>query len=234
MTDEPPGDRPPPTEAPPTDQDQPRADALGGIERLADQPGEPTPQVEADLIEGVTRLVDDLAGRHDNADLVARLEYIVDLLILRGHLKPGHRRLLNRVRADRSTVFLSMFPDKRQMKGPDIDCPSLIHLCKARCCSYSVTLSPQDVAEGKLKWELYEPYRMVKDKTTGYCRYMRADAGCSVYEDRPATCRLYDCREDRRVWTDWDKKIPAPMDIGAEPGVIPYGEWPERAPEPEE
>ena len=191
-----------------------------------DPPPEPPPEVEADLINDIKKVVDDLATRKDNGDLVARLDYIVDLLILRGHLKPGHRRLLNKVRADRSTVFLAMFPDKRQVVGSDIDCPSLIHLCKARCCSYSVTLSAQDVAEGKLKWELYEPYRLLKDKTTGYCRYLRADAGCSVYEDRPATCRIYDCREDRRVWLDWDNKIPAPMDAGAEPGVIPLGEWP--------
>lgn len=191
-----------------------------------DEPPGRSPEVEDDLIADVKRMVDELAGRKDNADLVARLDYIVDLLILRGHLKPGHRRLLNKVRADRSTVFLAMFPDKHQVKGNDIDCPSLIHLCKARCCSYSVTLSPQDVAEAKLKWELYEPYRLAKDRTTGYCRYVRADASCSVYEDRPATCRLYDCREDQRVWLDWENKIPAPMERGAEAGVIPLGEWP--------
>jgi Fe-S-cluster containining protein len=195
-------------------------------------PGEPAPEVEPDLVGDITRLVDEIDKRKDSADLVARLDYIVDLLILRGHLKPGHRRLLNKVRADRSTVFLAMFPDKRKMEGTDIDCPSLIHLCKARCCSYSVTLSPQDVAEGKLKWDLYEPYRMQKDKTTGYCRYLRADAGCKVYEDRPATCRLYDCREDRRVWLDWENKIPAPMAGGAAPDVIPLGEWPEPKTEP--
>ena len=193
---------------------------------------DPPPEVEADLIGNITALVDDLAkNKHHSGDLVARLDYVVDLLILRGHLKPGHRRLLNKVRADRSTVFLAMYPDKHRVVGNDIDCASRIHLCKARCCSYSVTLSPQDVAEGKLKWELYEPYRLAKDKTTGYCRYLRADAGCSVYEDRPATCRLYDCREDRRVWLDFDNMIPAPMEGGAEPGVIPLGEWPAK-PEP--
>jgi Fe-S-cluster containining protein len=206
-SDDPP--RPPP--------DAPKIAFAGGAD-------EGSPEVEADVLEDIQRVVDDLAGRTDSADLVARLDYIVDLLIMRGHLKPGHRRLLNKVRADRSTVFLAMFPDKRKVVGPDIDCPSLIHLCKARCCSYSVTLSPQDIAENRLRWELYEPYRLAKDRTTGYCRYLRADAGCSAYEDRPATCRLYDCREDRRVWLDWDNKIPAPMPDDA--GVIPLGEWP--------
>lgn len=192
-------------------------------------PAPEAPEVESDIIKDVKALVDDLAGRADNGDLVARLDKIVDLLILRGHLKPGHRRLLNKVRADRSTVFLAMFPDKHGIEGNDVDCPNLIHLCKARCCSYSVTLSPQDVAENKLKWELYEPYRLAKDQTTGYCRYLRADAGCSVYHDRPATCRLYDCREDRRVWLDWDNKIPAPMEHGAHAGVIPLGQWPDKS-----
>jgi Fe-S-cluster containining protein len=194
---------------------------------------DPPRDVEPDLVDDIKRVVDDLAGRKDSADLVARLEMIVDLLILRGHLKPGHKRLLNKVRADRSTVFLSLFPDKRRIQGPEIDCPSLIHLCKARCCSYPVTLSPQDVQERKLKWELYEPYLLLRDKRTGYCRYLRADAGCSAYEDRPATCRIYDCRGDRRVWLDWEKKIPAPMNEVFAPQVIPLGEWPAGAPAPD-
>jgi Fe-S-cluster containining protein len=192
---------------------------------------DPPKHLGPDLIGDITALVDEIATRKDNSDLVTRLDYIVDLLILRGHLKPGHRRLLNKIRADRTTVFLAMYPDKRKMKGSDIDCASYIHLCKARCCTYSVTLAPQDVAEGKLKWEIYEPYRMQKDKRTGYCRYLRADAGCQVYEDRPATCRIYDCRDDPRVWLDWENKIPAPMADGAQPNVVPLDEW---LPEPGE
>lgn len=188
--------------------------------------GPPQPEVEADLLAHIQRLADDLVGRPDGADLAARLDYLVGLLILRGHLKPGHRRLLNKVRGDRSTALLAMYPDKHRIEGSDIDCASRIHLCKARCCSYSVTLSPQDVLEGKLRWELYEPYRLLKDDTTGYCRYLRADAGCSVYHDRPATCRVYDCRFDSRVWLDFDNMIPAPMDVGSSPEVIPLGEWP--------
>jgi hypothetical protein len=216
-----------------TDQTEPEgagaaADPQAGAEREAGAEPEQAAEVGEDLVEDIKGMVDAMAGRPEAAELAAKLGYIVDLLILRGHLKPGHRRLLNKVRADRSSVVLAVFPDKRKVVGPDIDCASYIHLCKARCCSYNVVMAPQDVLEGKLRWELYEPYRLLRDKTTGYCRYMKADTGCSVYEDRPATCRLYDCRDDPRVWLDWENKIPAPMDVGTEHGVVPLGEWPAR------
>ena len=38
------------------------------------------------------------------------------------------------------------------------------------------------------------------------------DAGaCTAYDYRPSTCRTYDCREDRRVWIDFEARIPAPL-----------------------
>ena len=175
------------------------------------------------------KLADDLAGRKDSSDLAHRFEWLIDMLILRGHLKPGHRRLVAKVRGDRSRVFLSMFKDKRSMTSAPIDCGSLMHLCKARCCSMAATLSAEDLAEGILRWDIYEPYRLPRDNRTGYCRYLRADGSCCTYESRPGTCRDYDCREDTRVWIDWEAKIPAPL----MPQLIPLGEW-TPDPEPEE
>jgi hypothetical protein len=40
---------------------------------------------------------------------------------------------------------------------------------------------------------------------------MAPSGGCTVYDDRPGTCREYDCREDKRVWIDYEKRIPAPL-----------------------
>jgi hypothetical protein len=114
-----------------------------------------------------------------------------------------------------------MYPDKHQIESPPVPCGELLPLCKGRCCTFSIALSPQDINEGKLKWDLYEPYALAKDNRTGYCREMRFDGGCSCYDDRPATCRAYDCRDDRRVWIDYDKRIAAPMPDD----VIPLGEW---------
>jgi hypothetical protein len=188
-------------------------------------PDDEPPPVEEDLLEKMEALVDDLAARSDKDDVAARLDYVIGLLVLRGHLQPGHRRLIERVKRERGTVFLSFYPDKRAVETPPIDCASLLPLCKARCCTLAVALSAEDLAERRLAWDIYEPYRLARKKTTGYCQYARADGGCRCYEDRPATCRTYDCRDDRRVWLDWEKKIPAPMEIGAGPHVKPLGTW---------
>lgn len=185
--------------------------------------------VAPELVREIESLASDLAAQPERADLAHRFEWLIDTLILRGHLKPGHRKLVAKVRGDRSKVFLSMFKDKRSMASPDVDCAALLPICKARCCSFAATLSAEDLAEGELRWDIYEPYRLPRDHRTGYCRYLRADGGCGTYENRPGTCRDYDCRDDPRVWIDFDKRIPAPLP----PHVIPLGEWlPD--PEPEE
>jgi Fe-S-cluster containining protein len=39
---------------------------------------------------------------------------------------------------------------------------------------------------------------------------MNADGACTIYERRPGACRAYDCRNDRRVWLDFEARVPAP------------------------
>jgi Fe-S-cluster containining protein len=113
--------------------------------------------------------------------------------------------------APRRTIELSPDPDKYVVTGEPIDCESRLHLCQARCCSFAVTLSRQDVAEGELTWDIDHPYRLTRD-ADGYCGHLgREDAHCQRYEHRPATCRRYSCKTDRRVWIDFEARIPAPM-----------------------
>ncbi|MEZ4366263.1 MAG: YkgJ family cysteine cluster protein [Kofleriaceae bacterium] len=132
-------------------------------------------------------------------------------MIARGQLAPGHKRLLGKVRAEgRAPVRLSVLTDKRALPSPDVDCAALMPLCQGRCCTFTLALSAEDVVEGKLRWELLEPYVLPK-AASGYCVHVGAGGGCQVYDDRPATCRVYDCREDRRVWLDYERRIPAPM-----------------------
>jgi hypothetical protein len=111
-----------------------------------------------------------------------------------------------------------MFVDKYQRAGPDIDCASLLHLCHARCCSFTVDLTIQDVEERVVKWDIEQPYIMRRDSADGYCTHLdRKTLGCTVYQQRPATCRGFDCRYDKRVWLDWEKRIPAPLPDGVIP-----------------
>lgn len=93
----------------------------------------------------------------------------------------------------------------------EIDCASRVHLCKAACCRMSFALSQQDVEEGVVKWDLGRPYLIAQD-SEGYCRHLDRESNrCTVREQRPLPCRGYDCRRDKRVWVDFEKRIINPQ-----------------------
>lgn len=177
-----------------------------------------TPELAANL----ERMVADLAGRTDHGDLAHRLEALIDLLVLKGVLTEDHRAWITALQGERNHVKLAPGGDKHAIVSPDVDCAALLPLCKGRCCAFNVTLSRDDVVEGKLRWDLRDPYALPKHAGTGYCENMRPDGGCAAYHDRPATCRTYDCRRDPRVWLDYEQRLPAPMPAH----LIPLGEWP--------
>lgn len=158
-------------------------------------------------------------GSGASADLARRFEFVVDLLVQRGLLTAGHRRLIGKIGDARPTVRLATFRDKRSLPPIDIDCAAHLPLCQGRCCTFALTLAAEDVREGRLQWDLLEPYTLPK-LPSGYCVHHDPRSGCTVYDDRPATCRVYDCREDRRVWLDYDNRVPAPMPAGVTP-IVP-------------
>ena len=91
-----------------------------------------------------------------------------------------------------------------------IDCESRLPLCKARCCTFGVTLSIEDLDRGKVKWDYAIPYQIRQD-VDGYCSHSCGGKGdgCEIYADRPDACRDYDCRKDERIWADFEGRIPA-------------------------
>ena len=112
-------------------------------------------------------------------------------------------------------LFVGEVVDKYQVPpiadgGPP--CLELLPICGARCCSLDVTLSTQDLDEGVLRWDHGTPYLLQQDADHLCTHLSRSGAGCTCYEHRPAPCRQYDCREDRRIWIDYEKKIPVPLD----------------------
>jgi hypothetical protein len=91
-----------------------------------------------------------------------------------------------------------------------IDCPSRVHLCHAACCRLPFALSKQDVREGVIRWDLGQPYVIAQDED-GYCSHFdRACSRCTVHQHRPVPCRAYDCRQDKRIWLDFERGIVNP------------------------
>jgi Fe-S-cluster containining protein len=177
--------------------------------------------VEPDeVFEAITEALDRMAkdsfsGATEVTRLRKELDTLVEVLVARGALTEGHKRHLARATRQldgRPTVRLKVWPDKYTTPNADVDCLALMHLCKARCCSLRFALSRQDIEEGKIKFDVDDPY-MIRHDADGLCTHFdrAAGGGCGAYEHRPAPCRIYDCRQDQRIWKDWDAKIPQPV-----------------------
>lgn len=184
---------------------------------MADDPA-PIPDELLAVMEKLARELPDLP---DADEASRRFEWLLDALILRGQVPESFRRLAKKIQADRGIkVRLSMVTDKYTVESPDIDCASRIPLCGARCCSFDVQLSRQDLLERKLPFVIEQPYMLPRDPVTKRCACMDDTGACTAYEHRPATCRTYDCREDARVWIDFEARIPAPLPAAIRPAPV--------------
>lgn len=157
-----------------------------------------------------------LATRLENADVAATLTALVETLVAHGVLPQAeYERRRDRAldaqkvrMAEKPEVHFGEAVDKYALKDlPDIDCASIIPICKARCCQLSVFCSAQDLDEGVVKWDYSRPYR-IRKREDNYCVHSEPETKqCGIYDKRPAICRTYDCRKDRRIWRDFDQRI---------------------------
>ncbi len=86
----------------------------------------------------------------------------------------------------------------------DIDCQNRVHLCRAACCRLPFALSKQDIREGIVCWDLGQPY-LIAHNGNGACGHLDPTTrACSVWAQRPVPCRAFDCRQDERVWLNFD------------------------------
>lgn len=87
-----------------------------------------------------------------------------------------------------------------------IDCANRVHLCKARCCTLDFFLSDQDLDEGIVRWDYGRPYWIAR-QADGYCAHCEPGTWrCHIHANRPYVCRAYDCRNDKRVWADFEAR----------------------------
>jgi Putative zinc- or iron-chelating domain len=132
--------------------------------------------------------------------------------------------------AQRGRLKVRLLPDvdKYTLTGPDVPCDELIPLCRARCCTLHFPLARQDLDERIVKWNYLQPYVIRQRESDRYCVHSDpATGGCTVYENRPAVCRTYDCRDDKRIWVDFEKRIPAvDPKLEARDVPVPHGPAP--------
>lgn len=154
--------------------------------------------------------------RVDHRTLAIESSALIDLLIAKGVISArelDERKQVARVQQeqrDARTVLplLGEAEDKYAVVSPEIPCSENLPLCRAACCRMVFYLTRQDLDEGVVRWEYAQPYRIRQND--GVCvHYGRPHQGCSIYAQRPAVCRGYDCRGDKRVWDDYEKRIPA-------------------------
>jgi Fe-S-cluster containining protein len=109
-------------------------------------------------------------------------------------------------------VSLDSGGSKHETASPPVPCAELIPLCQARCCTMTFALSTEDLDEGVVRWDYGQPYLIRQRASDGYCVHHDPDhQTCTVHGFRPRVCRSYDCRNDPRVWIDYERRIATPF-----------------------
>jgi len=198
---------------------------------VPDRDGDDPPKRHLPVIDGPIRNdLDDglrfvhvlgMQVKHDLFEASSKLYALLEELVAKGAIdldsfEKRRARIKEREQARQRAqahVRVNEVEDKYALTAlPDIDCPSLIPICKARCCKLWFALSFQDLDEGKIEWDYSQPY-VIRKRADASCVHQDASSGhCTAYPHRPAACRVYDCRTDKRIWIDFDKRIPAPED----------------------
>ena len=186
---------------------------------MARRDGEDEDAVVREDFEQAVRFVADGAmhAAHRATRVEALLRSVVRALAEAGQLDVDafERRLKAPARRppggpERAALELGRPIDKDAVASPpDLDCAALLPICGARCCKLTFALGPQDLEEGRVAWSYRRPYRIAAGADHRCVHQDRATGGCTVYEHRPAVCRSFDCRNDPRIWADFERRIPA-------------------------
>ena len=167
-----------------------------------------------------------MVGQSQGNETLAAIMALADLLVEKGVIG-GDEFDARRTQAQEHVsgmaqprVRLANLGDKyTDSQTAEIDCAARIHLCQARCCSFNFYLTAQDLDEGVARWDYGNPY-WIKRGEDGYCVHCEPGSrACTIHAQRPHVCRLYDCRQDTRIWLDFEARIPAPLEQA--PGPLP-------------
>ena len=185
-------------------------------------PNEPMPDAERQVAIGfgfchnqINALARQLVSAAAEASAVASLLQERGLITqeeLDAHRIAEHERIASALHQDDIGVAITHeFPDKYAIpseKMPEIDCDARHHLCHGACCALRFPLSSQDLEEGVVRWDLGVPYLNRQSRVDRRCVHQhRATYQCSIYEHRPGICRAYSCKNDTRIWLDFENRV---------------------------
>ncbi len=175
-------------------------------------------ELREEVVEGLRYVHYQLGANTGKALEVSSFLYaLIELLIERGIITEKELNERKIAVADRlvkkfqelgmGAVFQEKEQDKYGFDDVQIDCEIRRHLCKAACCKMSFALSREDIEEGIVKWDLGHPYMIAKEES-GYCVHLeKTTHRCKIWKNRPVPCRAFDCRNDRRIWLDFENMI---------------------------
>lgn len=117
--------------------------------------------------------------------------------------------------------------------GPDasvteVDCAERLDHCRGACCTQAFAVGTQDLDEGVVRWEYRDPY-VNKRRADGRCVHQGDELSCQIWAQRPLFCRSYHCRNDARIWLDFERRIPNPALLDGPPDLSAAGDE-DRAP----
>lgn len=143
------------------------------------------------------------------------VQCVLRVLMLKGFITsqeldeiyPSMHQMMLELREKQLTGPRLSDPADPTLDPKDLDCSAHHPTCGAACCSsFSVLLTTDEVRSGKYLWDLAYPYRLLVD-SDGTCVYFDRDKlGCSIWQDRPTACRVFDCRTDGRIWDEYPSR----------------------------
>ena len=168
------------------------------------------------LMAGINRLHHDMAQHHRvEFEQAVIVQCLLQVLLTKGVVTkeeldqyfPQMASGLELIRAKQITGPHQANPPADAVEPVDLDCSAHHATCAAACCnSFNVFLTEDEAASNKYLWDVAMPYRLLVDDD-GTCVYFDRDGyKCSIWKDRPASCRNFDCRTDGRIWESYENR----------------------------
>lgn len=165
------------------------------------------------FMAGLTGLHQDMTRHHQvEFEQAVILQCLLQVLLNKGVIKkeeldsqfPNMAAGLEIVRTKQITGPKTAQPREDAVEPHDLDCSAHHAICDAACCtSFNVFLTAEEAASNKYLWDVAMPYRLLVDED-GRCVYFdNITHRCTIWKDRPASCRNFDCRSDDRIWDDY-------------------------------